>query len=115
MGGAVKPASRTPAEFTVLLLQQAADRGATVSIPGAWEARAARPAARPIVDAEPLTMLHAPPPVVSSRDRLERELEGGGAPSERGRGHRSTLLARLWRTMLHPAEIAVIWSGALPE
>jgi len=37
---------------------------------------------------------------VSNRGRLEREREGGGAPSESARGRRVSLLARLWRATL---------------
>src|SRR5207302_62024 len=113
MGGAVKAVSRTPAEYTVLLLQQA-HSSSPVMIPGAWDVRAVRPAAPPIDGAEPATTPHAQPAVVFNRERREREREGGGAPSERARGHRASVLARLWRTTLHPTEIGVIWSHVLP-
>jgi hypothetical protein len=111
----VTPVSRTPAEYTVLLLQQAADNGVPLMIPGAWDIRAVRPAAHPIGVAGPLTTLAPQTAGVPDRDRLEREREGGGAPSERGCGHRTGLLARLWRSIFHPTEIAVIWSRILPQ
>jgi len=100
MGGAVKPVSRTPAEHTVLLLQQAAHSSSPVMIPGAWDVRAIRPAAPPIGDAEPPMTRAAQMVAVSNRGRLEREREGGGAPSESARGRRVSLLARLWRATL---------------
>jgi hypothetical protein len=34
--------------------------------------------------------------VVSNRETLEREREGGGAPGERARSHRASFLVRLW-------------------
>src|SRR4051812_50194430 len=98
MGGAVKPVSRTPAEHTVLLLRQAAHSSSPVMIPGAWDVRAVRPAAPAIGDAEPRMTLPAPMVAVSDRERLEREREGGGAPSARGR--RASVLARPLRTTL---------------
>ena len=113
MGGAVKAVSRTPAEYTVLLLQQA-HSSSPVMIPGAWDVRAARPAAPAVGDIEPRTMLAAQTLAVFDRERLEREREGGGAPSERAHGHQTSVLARLWRTTLHPTEIGVIWSHVLP-
>jgi hypothetical protein len=96
MVAAMTPISRTPAESTVLLLQHAAHSGQPVSIPGAWDVRPLRPASRPIGDAETQATLTAQTVVVPDRGRLEREREGGGAPSERG--HRASFLVRLWRT-----------------
>ena len=100
------PISRTPAESTVLFLQHAAHTGSPVLIPGAWDVRPVRAASRPMSDADTQTTLPAQTVVVSDRERLEREREGGGAPSERARGHRENFLVRLWRTTLHPTEIA---------
>jgi hypothetical protein len=108
MGGAVTSVSRTAAEYTVLRLQQAAHSGSPLLIPGAREARAVRPAARPIGVADLRTTPAAQTAVVSDRERLEREREGGGAPSERPRGHRAGFLVRLWHTTFHPTEIGVI-------
>ena len=89
------PLSRTPEESTVLLLQLAAHSGSPVLIPGAWDIRPLRPASRSIGD-ETQATLTAQTVVVPDRGRLEREREGGGAPSERG--HRASFLVRLWRT-----------------
>jgi hypothetical protein len=115
MGGAVKPESRTPAENTVLLLQQAAQGGSPVLIPGAWDTRAVAPAVHVTEDSDPHSTSDAQASVVSDRERLERELEGGGAPSQRPRGHRASFLTKLWRTAVRPIEIAVIWSRVLPQ
>ena len=116
MGGAVTPVSRTPAEYAVLFLQQAAQSGSTVLIPGAWHPRAVRPAGRPRGGAEPRTTLHVQPAMMPNRERLEREREGGGALKERARGHRANFLTRLWRrTPLHAPEIAVLGSRAVPQ
>jgi hypothetical protein len=67
------------------------------------------------VSAAPHSAGAAQASVTSGRERLERELEGGGAPRERTGGKRASFLTRLWRTMLHPTAIAVIWSRAVPE
>jgi hypothetical protein len=58
-------------------------------IPGAFEMRPASPATRAtIAIASPITR-DVSPGVASDRERLEREREGGGAPSERtGTRHR---------------------------
>jgi hypothetical protein len=98
MGGTVNSVPRTPAEQTAVFLQQAAQSGAPVSIPGAREARAGLPPARPTDATELPVTHHGQTPGMSDRERLEYEREGGGAPSERG-GGRATILARLWRTM----------------
>ena len=67
-------------------------------IPGAFEPRPGHSADRPTVATTVLVTaptLDAPAPVFD-RERLEREREGGGAPSERtGRGHR-TMFARVF-------------------
>jgi hypothetical protein len=88
--------SRTPAESTVLFLQRAAHSGSPVLIPGGWDVRPVRPASRPIGDAETRTTPIAQTVVVSDRETLEREREGGGAPGERARSHRASFLVRLW-------------------
>jgi hypothetical protein len=115
MGGAVTPVSRTPAEYTVLRLQEAAHGGAPVLIPGAWDPRAVAPAVHVTGDADPQATLAAQPSVVSDPEKLARELEGGGAPSQRQRGHRASVLTRLWRSTRHPTEIGIIWSRALAQ
>ena len=66
-------------------------------IPGAFEPRPLHAAAQPTVATAVLTpnTFDAPAPVYD-RERLEREREGGGAPSERtGPGHR-TIFARVF-------------------
>jgi hypothetical protein len=113
MGGTMTSVPRTPAESTVLLLQEAALKGSPVLIPGARETRAGGAAAQPSHHSDLPVMHHAHSAAVSARERLEREWEGGGARRERASGHRATILARLWRTLLHPTEIAVIWSRTL--
>ena len=92
MGGAVTPISRTPAEDTVLLLQRAARDGSPVLIPGAWHGRTS--------DADPQATFAVQTSTVSDRARLERELEAGGARSQRPQGHRASVLTRLWRSAL---------------
>jgi hypothetical protein len=67
-------------------------------IPGAFEPRPGHSAAQPTVAPAVLVPPHAldAPAPVHDRERLEREREGGGAPSERtGRGHR-TMFARVF-------------------
>jgi hypothetical protein len=67
-------------------------------IPGAFEPRPGHSGARPTVATAVLVTpntFDAPAPVYD-RERLEREREGGGAPSERtGMGHR-TIFARFF-------------------
>jgi hypothetical protein len=67
-------------------------------IPGAFEPRPGHSTARPTVATAVLVTPHAldAPAPVYDRERLEREREGGGAPSERtGLGHR-TMFARVF-------------------
>ena len=116
MGGAVNRVPRTPAESTALLVQLAAHSGSPMMIPGAWEARAVSPPAlHDVPGVDPHLALAAQASGVSGRERLERELEGGGALRERARGDRASFLMRLWRSALHPTAIAVIWSRAAPQ
>ena len=115
MGGAVMLVPRTPAEHTALLLQEAARGGSPVMIPGEWDHRPLARALQVTRSPDPQATVAAQASVVSGRERLARELEGGGAPSQRRRGQRSSVLARLWRSALHPKEIAIIWSRALPQ
>lgn len=59
-------------------------------IPGAFEPRPGHAVAQPPVVTAVLLTSHAPDAPVYDRERLEREREGGGAPSERaGVGHRT--------------------------
>jgi len=93
----------TPADDTAAILQEAARTGSSVMIPGAFEPRASRPAVpSPDVPANG-PALHAPAAVMSDGQRLEYELEGGGAPGERTSGRRPTRLARFWRWALYRA------------
>jgi hypothetical protein len=107
MIAAVTPLARTPAEHSVLQLQQAADSGVPVMIPGAWNVRTAPSVPPPIAMRTTVQT-----PFVPERERLERE--GGGSPSERRGAGWTSFLGRLWRTTLHPSEIGVIWSRAVP-
>jgi hypothetical protein len=113
MGGTMSAHHSTPAEHTAAILQEASLNGLPVPIPGAFELRPGRPIAQPTGTAPALT-----PHVrarVESRARLEREREGGGAPSERRVRRHGTILARLWRGMLHPADIPAIWRRPIAE
>jgi hypothetical protein len=65
-------------------------------IPGAFEVRAGRPPAQPAgAIAAPLAP-SPPAALVYDRERLEREREGGGAPSERTDAQHRTVLGRLY-------------------
>ena len=65
-------------------------------IPGAFEVRVGRPKAQPTAAiAAPLAPAAAAAPLYD-RERLEREREGGGAPSERTDTQHRTFLARLY-------------------
>jgi len=86
---------RTPAEDTARILQEAAQSGFAVMIPGALESRVVRPATKPAIVAAAPVPPHAETVVMGDWQRLEYEREGGGAPSERPSGPRQTLLARL--------------------
>jgi hypothetical protein len=84
MDGAV-----TAAEDTAAILQGAAHDGVAVMIPGAFDIRR-QPTG---VTARPATLPAGPS--IPDWERLEREREGGGAPSRRMIGH-SNILTRLW-------------------
>jgi hypothetical protein len=65
-------------------------------IPGAFEVRVGRPTTQPAsAIAAPLAP-SGPAAPVYDRERLEREREGGGAPSERTDTQHRTLFARLY-------------------
>ena len=51
---------------------------------------------------DPNSVTVAQTTAVSDSERLERELEGGGAPSQRRRGYRAGFLTRLWRIVFRP-------------
>ena len=102
----------TQAEDTVALLQRAAQSGLPVLIPGAFEMRAGRPAVRPAGAAAAAETPRAQA-AGSGRARLERELEGGGAPSERRPGRHRSIFARLWRGVFRPAGLPL--ASSAPE
>ncbi len=99
------------AEDTAATLQQAARDGVPVMIPGAFEIRVGRPTNATSGRATS----HVRPPALGDRERLEREREGGGAPSARIAGRHRTLLARLWHGVFHPADLPMIWRHPLPQ
>ena len=109
------PVARTPAEYTVLRLQEAARGGAPVMIPAAWDPRAVLPIVQGAAEAELHSTIAAQMSAVSDAERLERELEGGGAPSQRPRARRVGVLRRLWLSAIRPRDIGAIWSRVLPQ
>ena len=103
MNAPLSPAAAT----AVLLLEPGA--GPAVMIPGAFEKRVRIPAISPTPDTEvPAT---SPLRTVSEfdRGRLEREREGGGAPSQRAGRRRGTLVSRLWQSAIRPTQLSDIW------
>lgn len=100
MGGPVNSQPRTPAEQTAALLQQAAQSGTPVLIPGAREPRVGRHNVRPTQGRDLPPTLQCDMTTAFGRERLEREREGGGAPSERT-SPRVTIFTRVWRSVLH--------------
>ena len=90
----------TPAEGTTARLQRAAGSGSPVSIPGAREMRASRPVAPPAAADDRSVAVQARAAAIDDRERLEREREGGGAPSERASPGHKTIRSRLWRGVL---------------
>jgi len=74
-------------------------------IPGTFEVRIPRQnsvGGRVVADA-------AQPAAAKDRERLEREREGGGAPSQRRGRRRGTIGSLLWRSLLHPTALPEIW------
>jgi hypothetical protein len=103
------------AEHTVAILQQAAHGGLPVLIPGAFEVRVGRPIARGTVVVAESAASRSPAAEGSDRAGLEREREGGGAPSQRRGRRQRTLLGNLWHGVLHPSDVSVIWRHPLPQ
>ena len=95
------------AEDTASFLQQSAQSGSPVLIPGAWETHEGHPGARPTDSTDPPVTRHSNPAAGFDRERLEREREGGGAPRERAGARRPTIFARVWRSVFHPAQVPV--------
>ncbi len=111
MGGTVMS---THSQDTSAMLQQAARTGLPVLIPGAFEKRVVDANARTATAAAEAATPHVRV-AGYDRGRLEREREGGGAPSERtGRRH-ATILARVWHCVLHPTDLPSIWRRPLPS
>ncbi len=91
----------TPAEDTATILQQAAHGGRPAQIPGAFDMRAGRPSAIPVVAA---VTPHARAAAATDTQRLEYQREGGGAPSQRPVGGSRTRIGRLWHRVLYGAD-----------
>jgi hypothetical protein len=110
----MNPHVSTQADATAAILQAA--RGEVpVMIPGAWEIREARPAAGTIPTDGVFTTPRAAATAGTDRERLEREREGGGAPSQRRPVGQNTRLARLWHVISHPTDLSTMWHHPLPE
>ena len=97
----------SPAEATSAVLLEHRAQGLAVMIPGAFEMRPRIPAVPP----PPATAVETLPHLrnVSDSGRLEREREGGGAPSQRAGARRGTVISRLWQSALHPTQLSDIW------
>jgi hypothetical protein len=109
------PHRSTPAEDTAAILQEAAHGGLPVMIPGAFDIRDRHPRIEPpMATLEPVTP-QTRTDTVDDLQRLEYEREGGGAPSERPRRPRRTILASLWHGVLHPADLWACWLHPLPR
>jgi hypothetical protein len=111
----MKGARQSPAEDTAALLVQAERSGSPVLIPGAFEKRAAGPAAPVRSGTDVVLTGHAHPIVGANVERLEHERQGGGAPSTRAGKRSGTLGARLWQSLLHPTHLPNIWRRVLPH
>ena len=107
---------RSPAEETAAILVQADRSGSPVMIPGAFETRvrngATLPPPRP---ADPAAIPPTRTMAAFEEQRLEREREGGGAPSQRDGRRSGTLGARLWQSLIHPTHLPDIWRRVLPQ
>jgi len=102
----------SPAETTAAALLEHRAEGPGVMIPGAFERRA-RVTAVPTTPAIDMVVT-LPLRSVSTSDRgsLEREREGGGAPSQRAGRRRGTFMSRLWQSARHPTRLSAIWLRA---
>jgi hypothetical protein len=80
--------------------------GSAPMIPGAFEVRV-NPREGP--GSGRVVSVTTQPAAPHDRERLEREREGGGAPSQRRGQRRGTIGARLWRCLLHPTAVPQIW------
>jgi hypothetical protein len=113
MGGAVTSAGPTQAENTSTRLQEAVRSGLPVMIPGAFEVRARRPEIQ-AADTGQRVAVPYEAAAADDRGRLERELEGGGAPSERTGRPLTTILARVRRSV-HLIDALAFWRRPLPQ
>jgi hypothetical protein len=104
----------THAEDISARLQQAAQSGLLVMIPGAREARAGPPIVQ-AADAVEVSVTSRAAPPGDDRERVERAREGGGAPSERTVGSQKSILARMWRYLLYPAGTIAVSGPSLPR
>jgi hypothetical protein len=102
------------ADETAAFLVHAERSASPVLIPGAFEKRAARPASQ-LPSRPDVVTDHAHRVVAPSRQRLEHEREGGGAPGARRGTRPGTLGVRLWRSLLHPTRVPDIWRRVLPQ
>jgi hypothetical protein len=107
MGGAVTSPGPTQAEQTTTRLQEGVRIGLPVMIPGAWEIRTPRPNI-PTADTGQRAAVASKAAAADDRGRLERELEGGGAPSERTGRPLTTILARVRRS-IHLIDALAFW------
>ena len=102
----------SPAEATAATLLEHRAEGPGVMIPGAFERRG-RVTAVPTTPAIDLVVtLPLQSVSTSDRGRLEREREGGGAPSQRAGRRRGTFMSRLWQSARHPTRLSAIWLRA---
>ena len=104
---------QSAAENTAAVLVQAREHtGSPLMIPGAFETRVGAAASLPPRPSDTAPIRHART-AATDQERLEREREGGGAPSER-RGRRSgSLWARLWQSLLNPTHVPDVWRRVL--
>jgi hypothetical protein len=93
----------TSAEMTAAIVLDAARTGASLCIPGAREARVARPAGRTAVGPVSGPPAEADARTAAHRERLEYELAGGGAASERGSTRRASVIERLCHLLRRPS------------
>jgi hypothetical protein len=106
MGGTVTSLSPTQAEETSARLRHGVRGGLPLMIPGAWELRARRPIVQAIDTGAPGQLSHAAGSG-TDRERLERALEGGGAPSQRRRPQRM-ILAKVWRYIVRSTDAPLL-------
>jgi hypothetical protein len=88
----------TRAEQTTARLQRAMAKGVSLPIPGGWEIRVDHQSAQSVTrQTAPEAALPNKTPA-TSRQQLEYEREGGGAPSQRGKARASFTNSQVHRT-----------------